>query len=69
MHGAWVQSLVRELRSHMPCSIAKKLKKKKKDPKKLNPDLDHYDQIIALPELHPTPHPRRSHTGGHTQDC
>ena len=25
---AWVQSLVRELRSHMPCNVAKNLKKK-----------------------------------------
>ena len=55
MHGVWVRSLVGELRSHM----AKKLKKKKKnDPKKLNPDMDHYDQIsIALPELPPPPTP------------
>ena len=29
MQGARVQSLVREIRSHMPCSVAKKLKKKK----------------------------------------
>ena len=28
--GTWVQSLVRELRSHMPHGVAKKLKKKKK---------------------------------------
>ena len=27
--GTWVQSLVRELRSHMPCGTAKKKKKKK----------------------------------------
>ena len=32
MQGSWVQSLVRELTSHMPCQVAKKfnLKKKKK---------------------------------------
>ena len=24
MQGSWVQSLVRELRSHMPCQVAKK---------------------------------------------
>ena len=30
MQGAWVQSLVRELSSHVPHSAAKKLKKKKK---------------------------------------
>ena len=30
MQGAWVQSLVRELSSHVPQSAAKKLKKKKK---------------------------------------
>ena len=29
MQGAWVQSLVREPRFHMPCSLVKKLKKKK----------------------------------------
>ena len=29
MQGAWVRSLVRELRFHMPCSIVKKFKKKK----------------------------------------
>ena len=28
LQGAWVQSLVRELRSHMPRSVAKKKKKK-----------------------------------------
>ena len=53
MHGVWVCSLVREIRYH----LAKKLKKKK-DLKKLNPDMDHYDQIsIALPELPPPPTP------------
>ena len=30
MQGAQVHSLVRELRSHMPCGMAKKNKKKKK---------------------------------------
>ena len=30
MQGAWVQSLVGELRSHMPQGAAKKIKKKKK---------------------------------------
>ena len=29
MRRAWIQSLVRELRSHKPCSMAKKWKKKK----------------------------------------
>ena len=29
MQGAWVQSLVRELRSHTSCGSAKKVKKKK----------------------------------------
>ena len=29
MQGAWVPSLVRELRSHMPYSLAKRFKKKK----------------------------------------
>ena len=28
--GAWVWSLVRELRTHMPCSMGKKRKEKKK---------------------------------------
>ena len=28
MQEPWVQSLVGELRSHMPCSMAKRLKKK-----------------------------------------
>ena len=28
LQGAWVRSLVRELRSHMPCGMAKKKKKK-----------------------------------------
>ena len=30
MQGAWVQSLVRELRSHKSCGIAKKKKKREK---------------------------------------
>ena len=30
MQGAWVPSLVRELRSHMPCSVAEKKKEKKR---------------------------------------
>ena len=34
LQGAWVQPLVGELRSHMPCSMVKKLKKKKKERKK-----------------------------------
>ena len=34
MQGAWVQSLVRELRSHMPYNSAKKKKLKKKWNKK-----------------------------------
>ena len=33
LQGVWVQSLGEELRSHMPCSVAKK--KKKKNPTKL----------------------------------
>ena len=28
VQGVWVQSLVRELRSHMPCEMAKKFKKR-----------------------------------------
>ena len=31
--GAWVPSLVRELKFHMPCNEAKKKKKKKAKPK------------------------------------
>ena len=27
LQGAWVQSLVRELRSHMPCGVAEKINK------------------------------------------
>ena len=31
MQGAWVQSLVRELRSHKSCGIAKKKKKRERE--------------------------------------
>jgi hypothetical protein len=32
MQGVWFQSLVRELRSHMPCGMDKKEEKKKSRP-------------------------------------
>ena len=34
MQGTQVQSLIRELRSHMPCRVAKKIKKGKKKERK-----------------------------------
>ena len=34
LQGAWVQPLVRELRSHMPCSMVKKFTNTKKERKK-----------------------------------
>ena len=40
MQRAWVQFLVRELRSHMLCTVAKQLNKKNKTNK--NPNLYHY---------------------------
>ena len=37
LQGAQVRSLVRELRSHMPCDVAKNLKKRKKAKTVLSP--------------------------------
>jgi len=31
MQGAWVRSLVEELRSHMSCGVAKKIKRRERD--------------------------------------
>ena len=39
VHGTWVQSLVGELRSHIPLSMAKKKKKKK---------INENDKMLAL---------------------
>ena len=48
MQGTWVQSLVRELRSHMPRGIAKKKKKRKRNTFFLSSPKYTHDQVCIM---------------------
>ena len=63
MQGVWVQPLVRELRSHMPCGVAQKFLKKKKRKEKRRAKKNKTDSLpswVPLSRASRPPFPQRS---------